>query len=115
MLKTATPVSPYQLSRILRESPRTSKKTSPRRGRGAASFDDMVPMVTRNEPTCPVNDHHAVTCPTAEGPANSPSRLRDGVLEWHHCQADRTWRDARMGMRVPPRSMQGTPRLCHAL
>ena len=44
MLKTAMPVSEYQLRRILRELPRTSKKTSPSRGKGAAS-DDMLPMV----------------------------------------------------------------------
>jgi hypothetical protein len=45
MLNTATPVSEYQLSRMLLELPRTSKKTSPRRGRGAASEADMLPMV----------------------------------------------------------------------
>ena len=46
MLNTATPVSAYQLTRMVRESPRTSKKTSPRRGNGAASDADMVPIVT---------------------------------------------------------------------
>jgi hypothetical protein len=45
MLKTATPVSEYQLSRMLRELPRTSKKTSPSRGKGAASDADMQPIV----------------------------------------------------------------------
>jgi hypothetical protein len=45
MLKTETPVSAYQLSRMLRELPRTSKKTSPSRGSGAASDADMVPIV----------------------------------------------------------------------
>jgi hypothetical protein len=45
MLNTATPVSEYQLRRMLRELPRTSKKTSPRRGRGAASEADMDAMV----------------------------------------------------------------------
>ena len=34
MLNTETPVSAYQLKRILRELPRTSKKTSPSRGSG---------------------------------------------------------------------------------
>ena len=52
MLRTATPVSAYQLSRMLRELPRTSKKTSPRRGSGAASDADMVPMVTPNHRLC---------------------------------------------------------------
>jgi hypothetical protein len=46
MLKTATPVSAYQLSRMLRELPRTSKKTSPRRGSGAASDTDTYLIVT---------------------------------------------------------------------
>ena len=46
MLNTATPVSAYQLTLMVRDSPRTSKKTSPRRGKGAASGADMVPMVT---------------------------------------------------------------------
>jgi hypothetical protein len=45
MLKTETPVSAYQLSRMLRELPRTSKKTSPSRGNGAASDADMVLIV----------------------------------------------------------------------
>jgi hypothetical protein len=45
MLNTATPVSEYQLRRMLRELPRTSKKTSPRRGSGAASDADMEFMV----------------------------------------------------------------------
>ena len=48
MEKTATPVSAYQLSRMLRELPRTSKNTSPSRGNGAASDADMLPMVTPN-------------------------------------------------------------------
>jgi hypothetical protein len=52
MLNTATPVSAYQLSLITRESPRTSKKTSPERGKGAASGADMLPMVTRNHEPC---------------------------------------------------------------
>ena len=47
ILKTATPVSEYQLRRMLRELPRTSKKTSPSRGSGAASDADMEPMVAR--------------------------------------------------------------------
>ena len=46
MLNTATPVAAYQLSRMLRDSPLTSKKTSPSRGSGAASDADMLPMVT---------------------------------------------------------------------
>ncbi|HEX9529037.1 MAG TPA: hypothetical protein VF951_16180, partial [Streptosporangiaceae bacterium] len=46
MLSTATPVSAYQLIRRLRDVLRTSKKTSPRRGIGAASDVDMLPMVT---------------------------------------------------------------------
>ena len=52
MLRTATPVSAYQLSRMLRELPRTSKKTSPRRGSGAASDADMVPIVALNHRLC---------------------------------------------------------------
>jgi hypothetical protein len=48
MLNTATPVSAYQLSRMLRESPRTSKNTSPSRGNGAASDADMHAMVALN-------------------------------------------------------------------
>ena len=48
MLNTATPVSAYQLSRMLRELPRTSKNTSPSRGNGAASDADMLPMVALN-------------------------------------------------------------------
>ena len=55
MLKTATPVSAYQLSRILRELPRTSKNTSPSRGNGAASDADMEPMVALNQRVCPIN------------------------------------------------------------
>ena len=47
MLKTATELSAYQLSRMLRDSPRTSKKTSPSRGRGTASGSDMLPIVAR--------------------------------------------------------------------
>jgi hypothetical protein len=50
MLKTETPVSAYQLRRMLRELPRTSKKTSPSRGSGAASDADMVPIVARSLP-----------------------------------------------------------------
>src|SRR6202012_2540095 len=45
MLNTATPVSEDQLRRMLRELPRPSKKTSPRRGSGAASDADMEFMV----------------------------------------------------------------------
>ena len=45
MLKTETPVSAYQLRRMLRELPRTSKKTSPSRGSGAASDADMLLIV----------------------------------------------------------------------
>jgi hypothetical protein len=56
MLKTATPVSAYQLSRMLRELPLTSKKTSPRRGNGAASDADMLPIVTPNHRLCLVRD-----------------------------------------------------------
>jgi len=46
MLNTATELSAYQLSRIVLASPRTSKKTSPSRGRGTASGSDMLPIVT---------------------------------------------------------------------
>ena len=56
MLRTATPVSAYQLSRMLRELPRTSKKTSPRRGSGAASDADMPPIVTLNHQLCLVRE-----------------------------------------------------------
>jgi hypothetical protein len=35
---------------MLRELPRTSKKTSPSRGSGAASDADMLPMVARSLP-----------------------------------------------------------------
>src|SRR5580693_2659450 len=56
MLRTATPVSAYQLSRMLREFPRTSKKTSPRRGSGAASDADMVPIVALNHRLCLVRE-----------------------------------------------------------
>jgi hypothetical protein len=71
MLKTATPVSAYQLSRMLRESPLTSKKTSPSRGKGAcgaASDADMQPMVTPGTGACPVGDSPAT---------DSPGGLRD--------------------------------------
>jgi hypothetical protein len=50
MLKTEIPVSAYQLRRMLRELPRTSKKTSPSRGSGAASDADMLPMVACSLP-----------------------------------------------------------------
>jgi hypothetical protein len=50
MLNTEIPVSAYQLKRMLRELPRTSKKTSPSRGRGAASDADMLPMVACSLP-----------------------------------------------------------------
>src|SRR5215475_7344117 len=46
MLKTATELSAYQLSRMVRDSPLTSKKTSPSRGRGTAPGSDMLPIVT---------------------------------------------------------------------
>src|ERR1700722_2827233 len=49
MLNTATPVLEYQLSRMLRELPRTSKKISPSRGNGAASDADMLPMMAPPE------------------------------------------------------------------
>src|ERR1700722_10704452 len=45
MLNTAIPVSAYQLTRMLREPPRTSKKMSPSRGRRPESGADMLPMV----------------------------------------------------------------------
>jgi hypothetical protein len=60
MLNTATSVSAYQLSRMLRDSPLTSKKTSPNRGRGAASDADMLPMVNPEPWLCPVSDHEKV-------------------------------------------------------
>jgi hypothetical protein len=41
---------------MLRELPLTSKKTSPRRGNGAASDADMLPMVTPNHRLCLVRD-----------------------------------------------------------
>ena len=59
MLKTATPVSAYQLSLMLRELPRTSKNTSPSRGKGAASDADMLPMVALNYRICPISDHRS--------------------------------------------------------
>jgi hypothetical protein len=46
MLKTATELSAYQLSRMVRDSPLTSKKTAPSRGKGTASGSDMLPIVT---------------------------------------------------------------------
>ena len=45
MLNTAIPVSAYQLTRMLREPPRTSKKMLPSRGRRPESGADMLPMV----------------------------------------------------------------------
>ena len=54
MLKTAIPVLAYQLRRMLRELPRTSKKTSPSRGNGAASDADMLPMVAPQPNVCPL-------------------------------------------------------------
>jgi hypothetical protein len=57
MLSTATPVSAYQLIRKVRDVLLTSKKTSPRRGSGAASDIDMLPMVTLNHRICLVDDH----------------------------------------------------------
>src|SRR5262249_50573060 len=65
MLNTATPVSAYQLSRMLRDSPLTSKYTSPSRGNGAASDADMLPMVTLDPRLCPVGDH--LSAPRAPG------------------------------------------------
>src|ERR1022692_1450575 len=59
MLSTATPVSAYQLIRRLRDGLLTSKKTSPRRGSGAASDIDMEPMVTLNHQICLLNVHLA--------------------------------------------------------
>ncbi len=56
MLKTAIPVSEYQLSRMLLELPRTSKNTSPSLGKGAASDADMEPMVA-----CPLGFVQFVT------------------------------------------------------
>jgi hypothetical protein len=50
MLNTEIPVSAYQLKRMLRELPRMSKKTSPSRGRGAASDADMPLMVACSHP-----------------------------------------------------------------
>src|ERR1700689_295019 len=54
VLKTEIPVSAYQLKRILLELPRTSKKTSPSRGSGAASDADMVPIVAWLPSLCPL-------------------------------------------------------------
>jgi hypothetical protein len=54
MLNTATPVSEYQLSRMLRVLPRTSKNTSPSRGSGAASDPDMLPMVAPSPASRPI-------------------------------------------------------------
>src|SRR5690348_16472362 len=58
MLNTDTPVSEYQLRRMVRELPRTSKKTSPSRGSGAASDADMVPIVALLPSLCPVRHQH---------------------------------------------------------
>ena len=51
------PMHPYELSRMLRELPRTSKNTSPSRGNGAASDADMQPMVALRQRVCPIIDH----------------------------------------------------------
>jgi hypothetical protein len=58
MLNTAIPVSAYQLRRMLRVLPRTSKKTSPSRGSGAASDADMLPMVAPLPNVCPVRTEY---------------------------------------------------------
>jgi hypothetical protein len=62
MLNTAIPVLAYQLRRMLRELPRTSKKTSPSRGKGAASDADMLPMVAPQPNVCPLRTDY---CPGA--------------------------------------------------
>src|SRR5215468_11893468 len=86
MLNTATPVSAYQLSRMLRDSPLTSKYTSPSRGNGAASDADMLPMVTLDPPLCPVGDHlWAAGIPCAYlGLPDSLGWLRDSHTGWHN-------------------------------
>jgi hypothetical protein len=61
MLNTATPVSAYQLSLMLRALPLTSKKTSPSRGSGAGSDADMLPMVTLNYRICLVGERMAAS------------------------------------------------------
>src|SRR5262249_56686032 len=65
MLNTATPVSAYQLSPMLRDSPLTSKYTSPSRGNAAASYADMLPIVTLDPRLCPVGDPLSATDDTA--------------------------------------------------
>ena len=70
MLNTAIPVSAYQLRRMLRVLPRTSKKTSPSRGSGAASDADMLPIVAPLLNVCPVRSEY---CPGA--PCVTQSRL----------------------------------------
>jgi hypothetical protein len=86
MLNTETPVSAYQLKRMLRELPRTSKKTSPSRGNGAGSDADMVPIVA-----CSLPFVQFVTDPAQQASLRweirwsiSPPRLRDGRRGWHH-------------------------------
>ncbi len=81
MLSTATPVSAYQLIRRLREVLLTSKKTSPRRGSGAASDVDMVPMVTLTYRICLAYDDLASDEVTASrhGFRSRPARARTGV------------------------------------
>jgi hypothetical protein len=70
MLNTAFPVSAYQLRRMLRVLPRTSKKTSPSRGSGAASDADMLPIVAPIPNVCPASSEY---CPGA--PRVTQSRL----------------------------------------
>ena len=81
MLSTATPVSAYQLIRRLRAVLLTSKKTSPRRGSGAAPDVDMEPMVTLTNRICLANDHLACNGVNASqhGLRSPPARVRTPV------------------------------------
>src|SRR5262249_18344433 len=89
MLNTATPVSAYQLSRMLRDSPLTSKYTSPSRGNGAASAADMLPMVTLDPRLCPVGGHLTATGNTA---------LAVGPARFSRLAAERSWRMAQLSV-----------------
>src|ERR1700760_424143 len=86
MLNTDTPVSEYQLRRMLRELPRTSKKTSPSRGSGAASDADMLLIVALLPSVVQfvTKTLQQASCRPELRQGISPARMRDRYHGWHH-------------------------------
>src|SRR5262249_30419876 len=114
MLNTAIPVSAYQLRRMLRELPRTSKKTSPSRGSGAASDADMLPMVAASPSVCPVRTDYdqapqtsgeaeiLVTARESWAPACAGGQLSGIIVRRLHCLGPTLPRPLPVGWNLTP-------------